>query len=218
MQNSNQFDLNNENDLTNHLFNICIKDDFCKHRFYQHNSKNITLFNYLIKDLLYQQLDKYEGFYINWYDVLSLMIEENNNNNNQNIIGNYVVEYNDDDSNSNNSSINNELLNELIELKLLYTMSNYQANNNDVVCYPGQKLIVSEDGLYYNCICEENHNCSQSVFDMTYVNLCLALLIVLAGLITAILAFRVILDWNIYSGLSHRKRPLNNPLLNSLTY
>jgi uncharacterized membrane protein len=226
LRNHNENSNDNEAFLT-YLYNICVNDAACKKMYYQDKGSNILAFHFFVKKGLYNHLNLlYEGdFNVNPLNIISsivsndlktreainniVSISENmarivsnfsiKNSTNDSQISNYS--FDDEQDNSDEQDQYNQLLKYIIETTLINNMYRYQSNQNNAVCYPGQTAQVSDDGLQINCVCEETHNCSQSVFDMTYINLALALLIVLGFLIICIDSFRIMLDWNIFMNI-----------------
>jgi hypothetical protein len=218
----NNVNIQSENDLLYYLYDICLSDDYCKKAYYQNEFTNITIFKILIKNVIssiYSESYKYD-INIDATKVISSIIFKNSNtafkessllNTLSNINSNTINYSINNNSNSDNDLevLYSQFAEMMLANELTYSMYYFQINNDQVMCFPGQKAVMNEDGLQISCMCQENQNCSQSsMFNMTYINLTLALLIVLSLLIISIFTMRLFLDWMIFHKLT-RKRHAN---------
>jgi hypothetical protein len=186
------------------LHDICIRNVNCAQAYYQHDGKNVTIFKFLVKELI----DKYKranhAIYFDQLDVMSEIVCNGISpvtNIAPLLSSTRYAQYSAEEG-----ATTDNVIASYLETNALYAMYSHATASNPT-CGLNQKMIVSHDGMTVSCSCGENMNCASSVHNTTYINVSVALVIFFVVLLLAVLSFNTAYHIRVLENFQKRKDP-----------
>jgi hypothetical protein len=200
-----KYSFENYNDFVKYLYSICITDTHCTQAYFQHTTRNFSVFKYLIGNLLSRYSSNKNVIYFNPIEIMTEMICEKEEAA-ASLVPLFSVQESSEGKMTQLSSSAGELVDHIIKSNSLYTMYSHATASNPT-CGLGQKLVVSNDGSMVSCACQENTNCASSMHNTTYINVSIALVLFFVVMILGVLAFNTAYHVQVLDNFQKRKDP-----------
>jgi hypothetical protein len=149
--------------------------------------------------------ERSKSVYFDANEILASMLCEKNN---WITTGNYQISSEKMVSNEcYQSSSMDFMMDHIVRTNTLYQMYSH-VKDKGPLCGLNQRVVVSNDGAMVSCICQENQNCAVSMHNTTFIDVSVALVLILSILILCMLGFKMVYH---VSMLEIFKENSNNP-------